>query len=1177
MKETDLLFREMIGKIPILAWSCLPDGTAEFLNQRWLDYTGRLLEEGLGWGWKASIHPEDLGKLMDTWLRLLATGEPGEEEARLRRFDGEYRWFLFRAVPIRDERGKIARWYGTNTDIEDLKRAESLLSAENQMLEMIAGGSSLTDVLENLCRTIDAQAPNTITTVLLMDPDGKRLWPTAGPRVPSGWTQAITPLQIGPCVGSCGTAAFLKTPVITSDIASDPLWVGYRDVALSNGLRASWSQPLISKNHEVLGTFAMYFSDPRSPSDSDLELIKGAGHIALIAIERKRAEDAVRAAKARFEGVLEIAQDAIISVDSNQRIILFNQGAEKVFGYAQAEVVGGPLDLLLPQRFGDAHRKHIEDFGRSPDVARTMGQRREVSGRRKDGSEFPAEASISKLDLGGELVFTVILRDITERKRAESRLHTQDAITRILSESASIDEATPRIVQSICECLDWKVGEIWRVDGETKLLTFVKAWHLPSADFGEFASASLGFTFPPGVGLPGRVCESRKPLWIRNLAEDSNFLRVSLATKADLHCGLGFPILLGEETLGAMVFFSREVREPDHDVLEMMANIGSQIGQFIERRRAEEELRRSEAYLAEAQRLSLTGSFGWNDSSGELFWSKETFCILGYDQGMKPTLELVFQRVHPEDIAQVQQTLDRATRDGTDLDFEHRLLMPDGSVKHVHVVARAVTNESGAREFVGAVSDVTAAKRAEKRIRQDEREVRQIVEAIPALILVLTPDGSPLHANERVLEYTGLTLDDLQARDFRERVFHPSDVERLRDERRQALARGIPFEMEQRVRRKDGQYRWFLTRFNSLRNEQGHVIRWYATGTDIDDRKRVEERVHRENVALREEIDKTSMFEEIVGASPALRAVLARVAKVAPTDSTVLITGETGTGKELIARAIHKRSPRAARAFVTVNCAAIPPALIASELFGHEKGAFTGALQRRLGRFELAEGGTLFLDEVGELPSETQVALLRVLQEREFERVGGRQAIRADVRVIAAANRDLQSAISAGALRSDLFYRLNVFPIEMPPLRGRQDDIPLLVEYFIDRYARKAGKKIREVSKRTLDLLRAYPWPGNIRELQNVIERSVIVCETEFFSVDESWLSRDALPPSPTIQMVSKRPVTQEKDMIEEALAETRGRVSGPSGAAARLGLPPSTLESKIRSLKINKYRFKPV
>jgi transcriptional regulator with GAF, ATPase, and Fis domain len=375
----------------------------------------------------------------------------------------------------------------------------------------------------------------------------------------------------------------------------------------------------------------------------------------------------------------------------------------------------------------------------------------------------------------------------------------------------------------------------------------------------------------------------------------------------------------------------------------------------------------------------------------------------------------------------------------------------------------------------------------------------------------------------------------------------------------------------------DGSFRWHLARFNPLHDDKGQVTRWYVASTDIDDRKRAEEKLQLENIALREEIDKASMFEEIVGTSPALKSVLSRMSKVAPSDSTVLITGETGTGKELVARAIHRRSDRASRAFISVNCAAIPRDLIATELFGHEKGAFTGATQQRLGRFELANGGTIFLDEVGELPVETQIALLRVLQEHEFERVGGTRRIRADVRVIAATNRDLQAAISAGAFRSDLFYRLHVFPIDIPSLRERREDIPLLVEYFIDRYARKAGKKIRRVNKKTLELLLSYPWPGNIRELQNVIERSIILCETEIFAIDENWLPQlPALTPESKQQVeLPRRLLVQEKDMIEAALKDTRGRVSGPTGAAAKLGIPRSTLESKIRSLKINKNLFK--
>jgi transcriptional regulator with GAF, ATPase, and Fis domain len=360
------------------------------------------------------------------------------------------------------------------------------------------------------------------------------------------------------------------------------------------------------------------------------------------------------------------------------------------------------------------------------------------------------------------------------------------------------------------------------------------------------------------------------------------------------------------------------------------------------------------------------------------------------------------------------------------------------------------------------------------------------------------------------------------------------------------------------------------------RNEDRSIMPWCSTGTEIAERKEEGLGDANENFLLRQGAGKACTFEEIVGTSAALRRALSRVAKVAHTDATVLITGETGTGKELIARAVHRRSQRSSRAFVGVNCAAVPRDLIGSELFGHEKGSFTGAVQRRLGRFELAKGGTVFLDEVGELPPETQISLLRVLQEHEFERVGGTRSIHTNVRVVAATNRNLQAAIAAGTFRSDLFYRLNVFPIEMPPLRERQEDIPLLVEYFIDRCARKVGKKIRGINKESLDLLQSYPWHGNIRELQNVIERSVIMCETDNFSVDETWFSDQTLSREQKSPLeLSERLAAQEKEMIEAALRESAGRVFGPLGAATKLRIPRSTLESKIRSLRIRKNRFK--
>jgi formate hydrogenlyase transcriptional activator len=868
-KPSEAHLRHLLDTLPILASCHLPDGSNAFCNQRWRDYTGLSPEEAHGWGWHVTMHPDDLGRVMDMWHTRLAAGQPGEIEARWRRVDGAYRWFLFRVVPLRDALGHIVTWYGTNTDIEDRKtaeealrrsegflaesqrlshvgswswhvatgniwwsqemyrifnvnpdqgapnleqsiylavpeeqpivrriyeraireqtgfafdmraldvdgmqkhlhvvahpvlngagelmefigttidvtehkRAESLLSAERRTLAMIASGASLTAILEEVCRAIDAQAPNIMSTVLLMDPDGKRLWPAAGPRVPRGWTQAITPLPIGPGVGSCGTAAFRKQPVIVADIATDPLWAlaDYREVALRHGLRAAWSQPILSKHQEVLGTFGMYYAEPRSPTDSDRHLITGAGHLALIAIEGERAQGALTKA---FE----------------------------------------------------------------------------------------------------------------EIKQSEAQLRN--------------------IIDTI-PTLAW----CSRPDGFKEF--FNQRWH--------------GYT-----GL----------------------------SPAEAH--------------------------------------------------------------------------GW---------------------GWQVTM-------HPEDVGRVTDTWRTCLAAGEPGEVEGRLQRFDGAYRWFLFRAEPLRDEMGhVVTWYGTETDIDDLKQAEARLRQDEQELRRIIDAIPQTIVVLGPDGRNLYANQAMLAYTGLTLDEVMAADFRARVFHPHDVERLHDERQEALARGTPFANEQRARRHDGQYRWFLIQYNPLRDDQGRLLRWYATGTDIDERKQAEERMRNENLALREDIDRASMFEEIVGSSAALRRVLAHVEKVAETDATVLILGETGTGKELMARAIHKRSNRATRAFIRVNCAAMPPALIASELFGHEKGAFTGALQRRLGRFEAAHGGTIFLDEIGDLPAETQMALLRVLQEREFERVGSSQPIAVNVRVLAATNRDLPAAVAAGTFRQDLFYRLNVFPI----------------------------------------------------------------------------------------------------------------------------------------------------
>jgi PAS domain S-box-containing protein len=756
---------------------------------------------------------------------------------------------------------------------------------------------------------------------------------------------------------------------------------------------------------------------------------------------------------------------------------------------------------------------------------------------------------------------------------------------------------------------------------------------------------------------------------------------------------------------------------------ELDANVAElrQARNELENRVAERtaELRRSEAYLAEAQRLTYMGSFGWRPSTGEIIWSDETFRIFQYDRTTTPTVELILQRVHPEEAAFVRETIGCASRGGDDLDFEHRLLMPDGSVKHLHIVAHAERDESGEFEFVGAVMDVSDRKRVEEKLRrgeadlleaqrisqtgswkldvssgtvtvspevfrifgvkpdeeastpefwfsrnhpEDQARIQQLFERAKiqktdyeADYRIVLPDGAIKHlhavghpilnASGELEEFVGTVMDITERKQAEEalrrseshlaeaqrltrvgswawsfatrhavywsqehyRIFGfdpeggiPSDeefFERIHPEDRDKFYRecfygrwlqASDFIVDYRIVLPDKTIKYIRTTGHPLVDTSGNLLEHFGTAMDLTEQwkartelerafaeiKHLKDQLHDENLALREQIDQAFMFEEIVGSSGALQTVLSSIVRVAPTDSTVLITGETGTGKELIARAIHKHSQRSGQAFICVNCASIPSSLIASELFGHEKGAFTGAVQRRQGRFEMAHSGTIFLDEVGELPAETQIALLRVLQERQFERVGGNRLLPTDVRVIAATNRDLMAAVAAGTFRADLFYRLNVFPIDVPPLRKRKEDIPMLVEYFVKRYAEKAGKQIRKIEKNTLELCRGYAWPGNIRELQNIVERSVILCSSETFWIEKAWLvSEQARGP----ELLGALPGTlqnQEKEIIEAALAESKGKISGPDGAAAKLGIPRSTLDSKIKLLNIRKRKF---
>ena len=959
-----------LNLIPAHTWYASPSGALTFLNERGSDYLGlpkdhpiRLgIDTGAAWDSHIPfVHQDDREETRRVWSDCLRTGCAGEVSFRVRNAEGGYCWFLSRAEPVRDANGNLLYWIGVNLDIEERKRAEQ----------------ELRDILDTIPAVVWVALPdgsNTYANSRFVEYSGMVPAETAG----SGWRAAVHPDDLqrheAKWRASIASGEPHESEVRFRGADGEYRW------HLDRGL------PLRAEDGKIIKWYGVV---------TDIE-------------DRKRVEEALRRNEHCLAEAQRLSHVGSVGMEVSTKRIFWSDESARIYGYAPGTV---PTPDLILQRV------HPEDVGLVKDA-------------------------LGRAARGG---------------------HKFDWEHRLLMPDGSIKH-------------------------------------------------------------------------IYNLA----------------HC---FRDATGNaEVLGAIM-------------------------DITERKVAEEAIRRSEAYLAEAQRLSHTGSFGWKPDDGEIVWSDETYRIFEYDSTLKPTVDSVVQRVHPDDRALAQQVIDRVSQTGTDFEHEYRLLLADERVKHVHAIAHAVQGASGNREFIGAVTDITERKTAEEKIQEQEAELRQMLDFAPQLIAVYGPNRERLYANRMALEYAGLTINEWRQTKARGAFIHPDDREQEAAYFARARSDGSAGQLELRLRGGDGSYRWFLARYNSVRDDEGQITRWYVACTDIEDRKRSEERLQQENAALREEIDETSMFEEIVGTSPALQTVLSGISKVAPTESTVLITGETGTGKELVARAIHRRSGRTSRAFVSVNCAAIPRDLIPSELFGHEKGAFTGATQRRLGRFELADGGTIFLDEVGELSPDTQVAILRVLQEREFERVGGRQPIHVDVRVVAATNRDLKAAVSNGSFRQDLFYRLNVFPIEVPPLRKRKDDLLMLVEYFVQRYAKRAGKNIRSINKKALALLRSYDWPGNIRELQNIIERAVILSSGGEFSVDESWLSAEPSPPAfridGPVQSRSAAEPRTEREIIEAVLVETRGRVWGPTGAATKLGIPPSTLDRRINALRIDKKQFK--
>jgi PAS domain S-box-containing protein len=781
-------------------------------------------------------------------------------------------------------------------------------------------------------------------------------------------------------------------------------------------------------------------------------------------------------------------------------------------------------------------------------------------------------------------------RNTATPSQAESLLAAEKRTLEMMANGASL----PEVLNDLCASIDAHAPPVTSMvclmDPEGKQLLPGAGPRIPAA----FTAAITPWPIGPNRGSCGIAAFTKQRVIIPDISSDPRWP----VEARDLALNHGFcaawsePLISKDgEVLGTFCLSYAEPRIPNSRDLELIQAAGHIALVAIELERSHLALKNAVVEIKNSENKlrtiidTIPGFVCTLSAAGEVQLVNRQ--VLEYFGKTPEELKnwATSNVVHPNDLPRVVDSWKHSIETGQPYDLELRQRRADGVYRWFQ--SRALPT----RDMEGRISgwymlltDIDDRKRAEDALRLNEQSLRLILDSIPGFVSTSDAAGEIELVNRQILEYFGMTIEELKNWSTSDNI-HPDDLPRMIDAYRRSIETGQPLDFEQRSRGPDGVWRWFHNRSRPERDAEGRVIRWYYLATDIDKRKRAEdelekafeeikrlkERLHDENVVLREQIDQVFMFEEIVGSSPALKTVLSSIVKVAPTDSTVLITGETGTGKELIARAIHKGSQRAGQAFISVNCAAIPSSLIASELFGHEKGAFTGALQRHQGRFEMAHSGTIFLDEIGELPAETQIALLRVLQERQFERVGGSRVISSDVRIIAATNRDLSAAIAAGAFRADLFYRLNVFPIDVPPLRQRQEDIPMLVEYFVERYAEKAGKQISRIDKNALKLCQSYHWPGNIRELQNIVERSVILCTGDTFSIDAAWLSSKIVARQKASAPLTKTLQGYERELIEAALAESNGKFAGLNGAAAKLGIPRSTLDLKIKQLNIRK------
>jgi PAS domain S-box-containing protein len=838
---------------------------------------------------------------------------------------------------------------------------------------------------------------------------------------------------------------------------------------------------------------------------------------------RKRAEGRLR----EFERVVENLEDMIVVVDREHRYVLANPAYLSYRGVTQEQVVGHlVVELVKPEAYESTIREKLDECFRGKAVNYEMRHQYSEMGER--------DLSITYLPVEGpEGIDRVacLLRDITERKQAEKALRESERLFRTVYERSPVgiglvESPSGRFLQvnpKLCEIAGRREEELLRLD-----------------------VASI--THPDDIEQTSEYMRLLAEEKVASYETDKRYLRPDGSVR-------------WVKILVVPMWGKGETRRWQMGLVE----------DITERKRAEEALRESERRQRLALQIGKIGAFELELGSSRGTWTTEFAEIWGIPSGFVGDFGSFFswELVHPEDRARIQEAFAQLARSGEPGEAEFRLNRPDGVMQWVRARGLVIADTAaGSLRVVGVIMDITEQKRTEEALRQSEERFRVALKNSP--IAVFNQDRDLRYTwmynpqiPRSVSEYLGKTSDE---------IFDPAEVAHITEVRRRVLETGVAVRQEMQVTY-DGRKHYFDATIEPVFDAAGAVIGLTGASMDVTELRETTEalreakkKLTEEKLYLEREIDTELGFGDIIGKSKALQSVIEHVGKVAASDATVLLLGETGTGKELVARAVYRLSQRANTSFIKLNCAAIPSGLVESELFGNEKGAFTGAVSKKIGRIELADKGTLFLDEIGEIPLALQPKLLRVLQDQEFERLGGTQTMKVDFRLIAATNRDLAEAVRENEFRSDLYYRLNVFPIRVPPLRERRDDIRLLVEHFVQKCARRMNKSITSIPKKTMDALIGWDWPGNVRELENFVERSVILTQGSVLAAPLSELQ----PITAEEKIVDESLEAAERKYILRALRESHGQIGGPRGAAARLGLKRTTLQSKLKQLGIN-------